>query len=196
MTALVVPLGAQPTTVGSSKRSRLYTVRPLVERFWAMVDKNGPVPPHRPDLGPCWPWLGSCDDRGYGQIREGRRGTPLLKAHRVAWAIENGPLPDDRLILHACDFPPCVRAAHLFAGSAGDNARDMVSKGRGFYQVHPERCPRGENAPGAKLTAAEVAQIRRLCALGWGQSKLAAEFGVSQAAIWMILAGRTWKPME
>jgi hypothetical protein len=37
----------------------------LPERFWKKVDKNGPVPAHRPELGPCWLWTGALVGRGY-----------------------------------------------------------------------------------------------------------------------------------
>ena len=41
---------------------------PLEDRFWAKVDKNGPVPAHRPELGPCWIWTAARFKRGYGKF--------------------------------------------------------------------------------------------------------------------------------
>ncbi len=35
---------------------RVHLRRPLAERFWEKVNKGGPVPEHRLDLGPCWLW--------------------------------------------------------------------------------------------------------------------------------------------
>lgn len=43
-----------------------YTRATLEERFWSKVDRNGPVPEHRPDLGPCWLWTAYVDAHGYG----------------------------------------------------------------------------------------------------------------------------------
>lgn len=96
---------------------------PTVARFWLKVNKNGPVPPHRPELGPCWLWTGARDRGGYGQF-SGR-------AHRWSWLIHHGYRPGHGLfVCHHCDNPPCVRPDHLFLGTASDNARDMVAKGR------------------------------------------------------------------
>jgi hypothetical protein len=51
-------------------------------------------------------------------------------AHRIAWVFAHGDIPAGLAVLHSCDIPICVRDQHLFLGTAGDNACDMVSKGR------------------------------------------------------------------
>lgn len=174
-------------------RARGYVSLPLADRFWAKVDKNGPVPAHRPELGPCWVWTASTDGHGYGTIREAGRGSRLLKAHRVGWILQNGAIDDDVLVLHKCDNPPCVRGGHLFDGSQSDNIRDAAAKGRLVFQAHPELCPRGEHASSAKLTAADVEELRRLRGEGWTQVRLAKRFGVTQANVSAILTGQTWR---
>lgn len=116
---------------------RVYTRRPLEERFWEKDDKNGPVPAHRPDLGPCWVWTGSTDRKGYGKIgRGGRCGRGPVTASRAAFFFVHGRWPDP-FALHHCDNPPCCKAiaddhgpAHIFEGTAADNLRDMDEKGR------------------------------------------------------------------
>lgn len=169
----------------SSKRARLYRLTPIADRFWAKVI--------RADGDACWGWSGSADDDGYGQIRaEGRRGK-LLKAHRVSWEIHYAAIPDGLNVLHRCDNPPCSNPAHLFLGTLAENSQDAARKGRLVYQQHPERCRRGERAHAAKLTALQVVEIRRLRAEGWTQTRLARHVGVTQAAIWFLLKGRTWK---
>src|SRR5437870_1060081 len=40
------------------------------DRFWEKVDKNGPAPPHRPEIGPCWLWTGWVKKNGYGGFTE------------------------------------------------------------------------------------------------------------------------------
>jgi hypothetical protein len=100
--------------------------------FWLNVDKNGPVPPHKPELGPCWLWMGSTDCSGYGLCSfEGR----TVLAHRVSYIKEYGRIPKSvkkkRLILHHCDNRPCVRPSHLFRGTQKKNMQDMYAKGRG-----------------------------------------------------------------
>lgn len=104
-----------------------------VSYFWSQVDKNGPA---HPVLGtPCWTWIGgSHAEFGYGLIRwrnaPGHENRPLLRAHRVAWEIAEGPVPDGLHVLHRCDNPPCVCPAHLFLGTDADNTADMMAKGR------------------------------------------------------------------
>jgi hypothetical protein len=96
------------------------------ELFWSKVDKNGPVPAHRPELGPCWVW--TLKGRRYGKVQFG--GTTYL-VHRLSWQLANGPIPEDKpYVLHRCDNTICVRPDHLFTGTAEDNTHDMLSKGR------------------------------------------------------------------
>lgn len=106
--------------------------RPLADRFWEKVDRNGPVPPHRPELGACWVWTRATNGGGYGKIGSGAGGEAerTLLAPRVSWDLANGPIPDGLWVLHHCDNPPCVRPDHLFLGTAKDNTRDMIGKGR------------------------------------------------------------------
>ena len=95
------------------------------ERFWAKVDKNGPV---HPTLGtPCWLWTAGLQGAGYGQFHP----SPSVKvlAHRYAWELDSGAPPQDN-ILHRCDNPPCVNPNHLFEGTQTENMKDMVEKGR------------------------------------------------------------------
>lgn len=96
----------------------------FAERFWEKVEVG---PALRPELGPCWVWAGSATQQGYGHIKMGSASPRLT--HRVALFLVFGTTPD-RLALHRCDNPPCVRPSHLFEGSHLDNAADMTAKGR------------------------------------------------------------------
>lgn len=75
-------------------------------RFWEKVDKNGP-------LG-CWIWTASFTSAGYGQfiVMRGHRGYPR-QAHRIAWELLRGPIPDDLVIDHRCRTRACVNPDHL-----------------------------------------------------------------------------------
>ena len=107
---------------------------PPIERFWAKVDKNGPIPAHRPDLGPCWIWLGAKVTGGYGVIKTGFSTHKTRKqslTHRFSWEVHFGPIPSATpFVLHKCDNPPCPNPGHLFLGTAADNTADMMAKGR------------------------------------------------------------------
>lgn len=89
------------------------------ESFWANVDKS-----RGPDA--CWPWTKGKARHGYGKATyQGRTVT----AHRLAWELVNGPIPEGKYICHSCDNPPCCNPAHLWLGTAMDNQADAKAKG-------------------------------------------------------------------
>lgn len=74
----------------------------------------------------CWVWQGTRDGlRRYGMIYFDGKPTG---AHRVAWILDNGPIPLDGVIAHHCDNPPCVRPDHLFLTDRDGNMADMRAK--------------------------------------------------------------------
>ena len=103
----------------------------FAERFWSKVDKHGPIPAHNPALGRCWVWTAGLDRRGYGAFGRTVAGRWVNnKAHRVAYEIEHGEIPESLMICHHCDNPVCVRASHIYAGTDADNTRDRIERGR------------------------------------------------------------------
>jgi hypothetical protein len=98
---------------------RGYRGVPDEPRFLAKVDKNGPVPGHRPDLGPCWLWTAARDKHGYGAF--GIASSPdhpdrkerIVRAHRFSYELEHGPVDANLDLDHLCRNPPCVNPAHL-----------------------------------------------------------------------------------
>jgi len=80
-------------------------------RFLEKVDKNGPIPLHRPELGPCWTWTAAKGKRGYGNFFYGGK---VGRAYAFAYEHFVGPLPEGCEELdHLCRNPSCVNPAHL-----------------------------------------------------------------------------------
>ena len=118
------------------KSGKFFTCGAMWCRFWEKVDKNGPVPAHKPELGPCWVWTGATNG-GYGILKvPGEKR--VVRAHIFSWKQENGPVPEGLFVLHHCDQRPCIRIPHLFMGTNQDNMKDMAAKGRakGLVKIH------------------------------------------------------------
>ena len=147
----------------------------LACRFNSKIDLEGPVPLHRPALGPCHLWLGSRMKNGYGQFRV--ESTTLL-AHRVAWYLSRGAWPA-QLVCHACDGGElgCVRREHLFAGNQNANMSDCAAKERGS----------------SKLTEVDVRDIIAMRRAGETLEALARRYGVVKSTISNVHHRRTWK---
>lgn len=112
---------------------------PAEKRFWEKVNKSGPVHPVLKTQ--CWEWAASTYTSGYGQFWTGE---DLVSAHRYAYTLEYGSIPDGVILLHICDNPACVRSDHLRPGTNADNTADMISKGRAPRPRGGKR--RGNNA--------------------------------------------------
>lgn len=128
----------------------------------------------------CWEWQGHKNRDGYGAIcHESKR----YLAHRVAYELHYGPIPEGEEVCHSCDNPACCNWAHLFAGVHAVNAADMVSK---------NRQARGERVGNAKLTNADVVEIRRLCRSGISQAAVARQFNISDSTVSQIVLFKRW----
>jgi hypothetical protein len=162
-------------------QTRPKKTRALKERFWGLVNKNGPV--IRADLGRCWIWIGQPNRWGYGVFAVNRRSRTV--AHRVAWTLTHGTIADDLFALHKCDNRLCVRPDHLFIGTQADNAADMKSK---------DRQARGSRVGGAKLTESTVRQIRAHVKDHPDEFEAAArELGVHPDTIKLVVRRKTWR---
>lgn len=135
----------------------------------------------------CWEWTKSKSSNGYGVIYariDGKR--KMVRMHRLAWEVYNGPIPKGKCVLHQCDVRHCVNPNHLFIGTREDNIRDMFEKGR-------HRAVRGNKVNTARLTAADVRKVITLkTMLGKDNQIIANMFGVTRGAISKIMNGRNW----
>jgi len=128
-------------------------------RFWSKVNKDGPIPERRPDLGPCWLWTDVPNDMGYGVFGVGQK---VVRAYRWSYERFVGPIPDGLMPDHLCHNPPCVRPDHL----------EPVT--------NRENCLRGDNT---KISDELVASLYARWQAGGNQRLLAAEAGVHRVTL-------------
>lgn len=153
------------------------TIRSVEERLTAKLVREGD----------CLIFTGTRNPDGYGLI-----ATPdgARSAHRIAYTLWVGEIPDDTYVLHSCDNPPCCNHEHLFLGTQADNVKDMEAKGR-------RRNASGSGHGNTSLTEADVREIRHRYATGGvTQKTLADEFGMTQAGINHIIRRRSWRHVE
>lgn len=172
--------------------------RSLADRFWSRVERH---------LEGCWLWVGRRDSAGYGVIGVGGGGAHTWyteRAHRVAWLLAYGTIPEGLIVRHrVCDNPPCCRPDHLALGTHADNSADALEHGlipRGDqhpYRRRPELVRWGEQHNLAKLTWEQVRAIRaRYAAGGITQAALGQEYGVSRTTVSAIIQGRNWPELS
>ncbi len=138
----------------------------------------------------CWLWDAYIYPAGYGQFRISPTSRSI-GAHRAAWILYKGPIPEGMMVCHKCDVPSCVNPDHLFLGTASDNMADAARKGRMNWKPG-EKCAlpvRGAHHM-AKLTEADVIEIRRSADMG---VVLADRYGVTPTHITRIRQRKTWR---
>ena len=140
--------------------------KPLANRIMSNVDVN--------ENG-CLVWNKSVSHNGYGLMNVSGKNA---RAHRVAFELAFGDIPEGKQVCHSCDNPPCCNPKHLFLGTAKQNAEDRQSKGRG-----------GNRMRGTKLTAKDVIVIR-----GSHETvdELAARFDISRSTVYSVINGSRW----
>lgn len=101
------------------------------DRFFAKVQRTET----------CWLWTGSKSPLGYGGFRVGGRAGRLVPAHRFAYELLVGPIPEGLFLDHLCRNPPCVNPAHLEPVTHAENVRRGVSPAA--MRARQTHCKRG-----------------------------------------------------
>ena len=128
----------------------------LEERF---ISKSVPQP------SGCVEWSGHRNEKGYGRI--GTLGG-AISAHRLAWKLAFGEIPNGLCVCHSCDNPPCVNVEHLWLGTHADNAADKVAKGRqSRFNSTKTHCKRGHPF---NETNTYKSGTRRYCRACWRET--------------------------
>jgi hypothetical protein len=135
------------------------------------------------ELG-CWEWKGTRDKAGYGRFKYHQK---TVSAHRSAYTVWIGPIPDTLLVRHTCDNPPCINPKHFVLGTDKDNAKDREER-------NPGRQSKGENNGSSILTSDQVLEIRRTYPQRTiSRKQFAALYGVGEGTIKAIMRGKTWR---
>lgn len=135
---------------------------------------------HRRGDHECWFWTGRIQPNGYGMISGGKRGSHPLYAHRVAYQLAHGPIPEGCEIGHTCHQRNCVNFGHLVAVTHTENVRHSARDGR----LHVSR------PSGHKVTDADCNAIVARVAAGERQTDLASEFRVSKSFVSQLIKGQ------
>lgn len=150
-------------------------------KFWSRIEREGD----------CWLWTGPTVNTGYGTVSRYRRH---ILAHRFAYELTHGPIPEGMKVCHTCDHIRCINPAHLFTGTQKDNVDDMIAKGRaaGWAKDHPRGSAHGR----AKINEDQVREIRVQRARGIPRATVAATFGISMVSVDKIVYHETWQHVD
>jgi hypothetical protein len=140
----------------------------MVALFWARVEA--------PSEFQCWTWTGRKGAFGYGRCH----GT---MAHKIAYELINGPIPEGQIIRHSCDNPACCNPRHLQTGTYRDNSADCVTRGR---------IARGAKHGRTHLTEDDVRYIRTNPD-NLKLKDIAAKFCIAPSTASYIRSRRSWR---
>lgn len=154
--------------------------------FWERVDQSG-------GQDACWEWQGRRNSGGYGYVWRTTDDGLFTRAHRFAWYLTNGVIPDGLVVRHKCDNPSCCNPAHLETGTVADNNKDCKSRGR-LSRLS------GLDLRHTKVGPEDIAEMQRLRTSGVPRAEVARLFGLSESRVGHLAPVRkqktTWEGRE
>jgi len=138
----------------------------------------------------CWNWDGRPRENGYCRTTFSRK---QWYVHRMSYTVFVGDIPEGFDVCHRCDNRRCCNPSHLFVGTRKDNMADAVAKGRQASGEKLSLLTRGDKSHLAKLTTAEVVEIRSMKLNGLKTKELSERFNISRDNIRRIIRRDTWR---
>lgn len=126
----------------------------------------------------CWDWSGCCANPGYGQFGYSMKRE---RAHRASWIIHYGDIPNGMYVMHKCDNKRCSNPEHLMLGTALENNRDMIAKGR-----HPTLGKTGAENPSYKFSDDLIKEVLSLVKSGMRRRDIAKSYNISRAHLSLL----------
>jgi hypothetical protein len=140
----------------------------LIERFQSKIIVKG--------LDECWECIEPATGE-YGRFWD-RHNHKYLQAHRVAWELANGPIPEGMEALHKCDNKRCCNPKHLYIGTQSDNMCDRVERST------------GGNGRSNMMSKDDILNINNLINDNISQRKIAKMYGISTAYVSLLHTGK------
>lgn len=150
----------------------------ISERFWNRVDKSGD----------CWLWMGSLNPQGYGVFSYKGKS---MGAYRVSWILTHGEItPDEygwtfrKVVCHKCKNKSCVNPEHLYLGTHGTNAMDLVRSGKAPNKNYEENRYRWEFGTLSATTYFDYDKPEETTLLDWLYNLPEGEFSKKTKEYW------------
>jgi hypothetical protein len=162
---------------------------PLSDRLWRRIDRSS-------GADACWLWRGATNGK-YGTLRAKINGVRQhIYAHRLAYEMVVGKIPDDIMVCHKCDVPLCCNPGHLWLGTQRENLADARAKGRA--RNPPPTDWRNATHPHhwAKITRNEAFEILKRARRGEPHADIARDYGIDGEQVRRIKLGERWPRLQ
>lgn len=118
------------------------------QRFWTKVRRTED----------CWHWIAGISTTGYGHFWLNGR---TVVAHRYAYEVCVGPIPDGLVLDHLCRNRACVRPEHLEPVTQRDNTIRGLTQPA--FNAQKDQCPAGHPYSGDNLRVTNGRRVCRAC---------------------------------